>query len=97
MFPDVVIGFRFLVDPVTLEATVRHVFLVDAPANALRFQQVHDGLDAGTDPCESVVGDSVGISSRGSNIVWLGSEAKVSLQSLFQPSIRDGMLSGTYL
>lgn len=79
MFPDVVIGPGLLVDPVALKTAVRHVLLVDAPADALGIEQVYDGLDAGRNTSEPVASDAVGVSSRGGNVVRLGGEVTISL------------------
>lgn len=57
--------------PIRLEARVRHVLLVDAPADTLGLEEVDNVLDACAETAEVVVGDSVGAGTRGSHVVGL--------------------------
>jgi hypothetical protein len=68
---DIVVGLGLLVLPVCFEARVRHVLLVQAPADAFRIQKVNNGLDTRPDATEAVVGDSPCATTSRSNVVGL--------------------------
>jgi hypothetical protein len=69
---DIVVCLGLLVHIVPFEARVRHVFLIDTPANTLSFKQVDDSLDAGRNPLKAIVRNAVGAGSRSGDIVGLG-------------------------
>lgn len=71
MFPNIIISSRLVVDPVGFETTVRRIFLVFAPADAVRFQQIDDRLVGGVDTGVKIANDTIGTASHGSNIVRL--------------------------
>ena len=61
----------------SLEACIGHVFLIFAPRNALRVEQIHDGGDVGREGVEIVVIHSKIVTSHNGGVVrlrWLRME-----------------------
>lgn len=68
---DVVVGARLLVHIVALKARVRHIFLVQAPADVSKLEQVDNRLDISTDAGRVVEKDAMSAGACCSDIVWL--------------------------
>lgn len=70
VLPDIVVRLGCLVDvALTLEARVRHVFLVGTPGNTLVVKQVDNTRDVGRDLLEVIVVTSECVSANGCNVV----------------------------
>ncbi len=74
MFADIVARAGLLVDIVALEAGVRLVLAIDAPAHTLGLQKIDDGLGGRANAAEAVVGDAKGAGANRSDIVGLARE-----------------------
>ena len=98
VLPDIVVCLRLLVDPVALEAAVWHVFLVDAPADALSLQEIDDGLDAGANAREAVAGYAVGVCSHSGDVVGLRKSVNTAADDVqmraYLRRMRDGIVVG---
>jgi hypothetical protein len=81
VLPDIVVRLGLLVDPVALETAIRHVLLVQAPADTLGLKQVHDSLDAGPDALEAIVGYAIGATSSGCYVVGLERNVRINTKS----------------
>lgn len=71
MFADIVIRASFLVDEVSGESTVRHIFLILAPADSFSFEQIHNSLHRCIDCSGAIRGEPVGATSGNCDVVWL--------------------------
>ena len=71
MFADVGVCAGQLVLVVALEARVREVLLIQAPAYTLVFEKVDDRLDARVEAPEVVVGDAVLACTGNGDVVGL--------------------------
>lgn len=69
---DIVIRAGLLVDVVALEATVRHILLVQTPADFLRLEHINNGLRGRANAGETVTGYAMGATADGCDVVWLG-------------------------
>lgn len=68
---NIVIGSILLIHIGPLKTRIRHILLVEAPANSTSFEEIDDGLRIGVDSPETVVYDVVGAGTASYHIVWL--------------------------
>ena len=67
----VVICTGFLVGIICFKARIRQVLLIQTPADASLFQEIHDCLGAGRDVVSTVVSDPEGATTNSGHIVRL--------------------------
>jgi len=83
VFANVVVGMGSHIDPrVALEASVRHVFLIFAPADSSRLEEVDNSADILRNRVEVVVVHAEVVTADTGNIVWFRrmSDAEVAVE-----------------
>lgn len=71
MLAHVVICTSFLVGIICLEARIRHILLVQAPADTSILEEVDDCLGGRRDIVRTIVSDSEGVTTNSGHIVRL--------------------------